>query len=977
MTIYKKLAIWSMAPFVIWTLAAPLTDAYASVLSKSKKKKTEHTEQVAPVQTGSSAPQPNVPNPSPPQANPLHAPLPLDPNVVHGTLPNGMQYYIRKNAKPENRMEIRLAVNAGSIQEDPDQLGLAHFLEHMAFNGSKHFKKNDLVNYVESIGTKFGPHLNAYTSFDETVYMLQVPTDNPETIDKGLLIVEDWAHGLTLDHEEIEKERGVVVSEWRSSLGPQQRMQNKFLPVLFKDSRYPERLPIGDTAILKTAPYEAFERFYRDWYRPDLMAIIIVGDIDPVQIEKEIKERFSDIKGPENPRKKETYNVPPHKETLVSIVTDKEAPYTQVFVFNKHPSSDPDNLVAYRESLIQQLINNMMNSRFNEILQKPQPPFFAAFSSYGSQLRTLEAFLNVGVGQPDKADEILSTLLEETQRAARYGFTASELSRAIADLTNGYEQALREKDKTESAHYANEYVANYLKKEPSPGIEIENQLVTMLTGTINLNEINVTIKKWATDQNTVIVITGPEKDKDKLPTEEQVMAIRKAVSEKELAPYEDKVVAEALISQPPTAGKIVSTSEDTKHGITTWTLSNGAKVIIKPTTFKNDEILVNAFSAGGSSLYTDADYYTISNADVLVGESGIGNFDKLSLTKALAGKTVGVRPYISELEEGLSGSSSPKDLETLLQLIYLNMTAPRKDADVFQSYIAKQKALFSNLLANPNFYFQKSIYETLYNGHIRRSFPKSEDFDKVNLDKAFQFYNERFSNAGDFTFLFIGNVDMNTLKPLVETYIASLPSTGKKEQWKDPQVTMPKGLVNKEVTMGAAPKTNVYFNYHGDGQWTEQDAFVYDATIGVLNIKMRESMREDQGGVYGVGVKGSFDRIPVQRYNTMITYNADPSKADDLEKVAKSVIQNLISNGTDEATLNKVKETLRRERETDLKENEFWLSSIKESLIFNESLDNLEKFNAKVNALTPDDIKKAAAKYFSGQNVVRVVMSPE
>lgn len=961
----KKTTIWIIAPVVVWASLNSQNSAEAY----SRKKKETKTEVVTEVKVEEK-------NAKPAATPSVQELLPLDPNVVHGTLPNGMQYFIRKNSKPENRMELRLAVNAGSIQEDDDQKGLAHFLEHMAFNGSKNFEKNDLINYVETMGIKFGPHLNAYTSFDETVYMLQLPTDQSETVDKGLLILEDWANGLTLSKEEVDKEKGVVISEWRSSLGPMQRMQYQFFPVLFNGSRYPERLPIGDTAIIKNASQEVVKRFYQDWYRPDLMAIIIVGDIDPKSMEQEIIKRFSDIPPVKSPRKKEIYPVPPHQEALVSIVTDKEAPYTQIYLFEKHPAKENNTIIGYRDYIKQQLINTMLNERYKEILQQPAPPFFYAASNYGGQLRNLDAFLSVAIGSSDKTESMLQTLFEETYRASRYGFNASELNRAFAEVKSSYEAALNEKDKTESANYANEYVDYYLTQKATPGIEMEYQLLQIFEPTITLDEINSTVKNLITHNNTVIVVTAPEKDAALLPSRERILELQNEIANSELAQVEEKEVAAELIAELPTAGKIIKKEKNDAYNVEKWTLNNGATVYVKPTDFKNDEILVHAFSKGGSSLYADADFFSISNAAPLVAESGYGAFDAVSLNRTLAGKNVKSSPYISELEEGISANAAPKDVETLFQLIHLNFTAPRKDSLIYQSYIAKNKALFSNLLANPMFYFQKASLETLYNKNIRKSFPALEDFDKINFSKAISFYQERFNNAGDFNFVIVGNIDSEQLSSLVEQYIASLPATGKKESWKDNKTGIAKGKINKDIQMGAAPKTNVLFNYNGTKAWSKDNELVYEMLRDALNIKLRESLREDKGGVYGVGVNGEFQRIPTPEYYTIINYNAEPENAANLEKEALKVIENLKTNGIDEATLNKVKEKIRREIETELKENSYWISAIKSSVAFEEPITNANEYLKKVQAITPAQIQAAAQEYLKGDNFIRIVMTP-
>ena len=903
--------------------------------------------------------------------------LPLDPNVIHGTLDNGMQYFIRKNSKPENRMELRLMVNAGSNQEDDDQKGLAHFLEHMAFNGSKHFKKNDLVNYVESIGIQFGPHLNAYTSFDETVYMLQVPTDNQEMIDKGLLILEDWAGGLSIPQEEVVKERGVVFSEWRNSLGPQERMMNKYLPVLFKNSRYPERLPIGDTAIINHANRDVLERFYKDWYRPDLMAIAIVGDFDAKEMEQEVIKRFSSIPTVKNPREKKVYQVPPHKEPLVSIITDKEAPYTQIILYEKHPAESNNTIIGYRDYLKYEIINTVLNERFKEVLQQPNPPFFMAMADYGNQLRTLDAFTGFAVGMAANTERMIATLYEELYRIKKYGITQAEFDRAVADIKNMYETALKEQDKTESAKYADEYVNYFLKDESTPGIQLENQLVQMLSATYSVTEINTSIKKLITGNNTVVIITAPEADKDVLPSEERVLEIQKEVASSDIQAKEEEEIATNLLDELPQPGEIIQKEKDKKNNVEIWTLSNQAKVYIKATDFQNDEVILHAYSPGGNSLYKDEDYFTISNAASLIAESGFGKFDAVKLGKALAGKNVKSTPYIGGLSEGISAQSSPKDLEALFQLVYLNFTSPRSDTLIFQSYISKNKALFSNLLANPAYYFQKLYIDALYNNNLRRGFPEAKDFDQIDLDKVVDIYQERFNNASDFSFIIVGNVDEASLETLVKQYLASLPATGQKETWKDAGIRLAKGKINKEAAMGSAPKTNVFFSYNGQKAWSLDNEMKLDALSSVLNIKLRENLREDKGGVYGVGVRGNFQRIPSSEYSVFIMYNTDPEKADDLESEALKVIDDIRKNGVDEATLNKVKEQEKRAIEVELKKNSYWVDAIKESIIYNEPIEDIDTYLDKFQAISSDDIQKAANDYLNENNKVRVIMSPE
>ncbi|MEZ4878958.1 MAG: insulinase family protein, partial [Chitinophagales bacterium] len=718
----------------------------------------------------------------------LKMPIPLDPSVRYGTLPNGMKYYIKQNKKPENRVEMRLAVNAGSNQEDENQLGLAHFVEHMAFNGSKNFAKNDLVNFLEGAGVKFGAHLNAYTSFDETVYMLQLPTDKADVLDKGLLVFEDWASGLSFDPTEIDKERGVVVSEWRTGQGPDMRMTYKFLPVAYKDSRYAKRLPIGDTAILKNAPYNVFTKFYKDWYRPDLMAMCIVGDINVDSMEQEVIKRFSPIKNPTNERPKVEYELPEHKETLVSINTDAEATGQRVYIMYKHPKTEINTLQGYGSYVANQLFNTMYSQRLAEITQKPDAPFAYASGSYDEETRKNDAFNAFAIVKKGQIKEAISVLLTENERIKQHGFTQSELDRAKIDLLKSLEDALKEKDKTESRSLVMEYVYNYLKGIPAPGIDVEYQLANAIVPQLPLEIFQEMAKEYISDENAVIIVTAPESEKANIPSEAAILALDKSIKASKIDAYVDVVSNEPLMENIPTAGKVVKTEKNDKYNITTWTLSNGAKVVVKPTDFKNDEILFGAYSPGGTSQYSDDDFMSADYSNLIISESGISNFDAITLNKMLIGKTVEVGPFVGELSDGFEGSTTPKDVETMLQLVNLYFTAPRKSKDDFNTLMQKQHAMYDNLLENPQYYFLNEYYNTIYKNSIRRSLPTKEALDKVDFEKAFKFYGERFSNAADFTFYFVGNIDVNTLQPLVETYLGSIPSSDKKETWKNPNI---------------------------------------------------------------------------------------------------------------------------------------------------------------------------------------------
>jgi zinc protease len=896
-----------------------------------------------------------------------------------GQLDNGMTYYIQHNEKPEDRVEIRLAVKTGSVMEDEDQLGLAHFVEHMAFNGTENFEKNELINFLETVGTRFGADLNAYTSFDETVYMLQLRTDDPEIMDKGMLVFEDWAGGLAFNHEEIDKERGVVVSEWRTRLSPGQRMQQEYLPILYKDSRYAQRLPIGDPEIIENADYDVVKRFYRDWYRPDLMAIIVVGDIDVDMMEKEIKERFSDLENPSNPRERKEYAVPQHKETLVSIVSDEEESFTRAAVTYKHPHAPTRTMDDYRNSVIRTLYNQMLNARLNEIGQEANPPFIFAFSGYGRDIGDIDAYSSSATTAEGEALRGLEAVLTENERVLRYGFTKGELERAKSELLVSAERRAKEKDKTASRSLAMRYVYNFLDENPIPGPEQNLALYEEMLPSIQLDDVNRLAEKWITDENRVVVITGPKKDEFPMPTEDDVRNLLNEIENKDLEPYVDDVSDAPLLAGELEEGKIVNDKEYKDVGVTEWELSNGVKVVLKPTDFKNDEILMRATSIGGHSNYDLETYPSASNATSIVSESGVGEFSATQLEKKLTGKTVYVNPYIGELYEGMNGGASPEDLETLFQLVYLYFTAPREDADAFQSFMTKQKAIYGNLMSNPNYYFLNETIKIKTNDHPRRGFPTVEDMEKVDLETAMSVYKDRFKDASDFTFIFVGNFDMPTMKKFSTMYLANLPTADRKDMWKDVGADYVQGKVDKSFSMGKAPKTQVDITFHGEAEWNMDTRYAMRSMVEALRIKLRESMREDKGGVYGVSVRGNISRIPKEEYSINISFNSDPEKTDELIQTAMADIQDVMKNGVDETYLTKVKETQRQTMVTDLKENRFWSSQLE--FAYENDLDpnmiQMENLEKKIAALDSDMIKNAASQYFNFDNMIQIVMSPE
>lgn len=903
--------------------------------------------------------------------------LPLNKEVRYGKLPNGLTYYIQHNKKPENRVELRLAVNAGSNQEEGTQKGLAHFVEHMAFNGTKHFSKNELVDYLESIGTKFGAHLNAYTSFDETVYMLQLPTDKKEILEKGLTVLEDWANGLSFDTTEINKERGVVLSEWRSGLGANKRMMDKYLPVLYHQSRYAERLPIGDTSILLRAPYERLATFYKSWYRPDLMAVIMVGDIDAAVMEKEIKKRFGSLKNPATEQTKETYLLPEHQQTLVSICTDPEATNSRAMIIYKHPADNQNTEEGFKRYLMNSLFNGMFNNRLQELMQQPHPPFFATYSGYERETRANDAFNLTAVAKSEQTVDALKILLTENERIKRYGFTSSELVRQKTELLTNYENAIKEKDKTESGDLVGEYVAHFLEHVPAPGIEKEYSLAKKIIPAITLKDINTLPVKYITDRNRVIILTAPEAEKKSLPSENDIITLTDKIKRDTIAPYKDNVIEAPIISIPPRPSPVVNETKNEKFNITTLELKNGVRILLKPTNFKNDEILMTSYSPGGSSLYSDEDYMSADYSNAIVIESGVASFNKLELQKLLTGKTAVCYPYVAELDEGFNGSCSQKDLETMLQLTYLYFTQPRKSTDDFNSFMSKQKSSVEHILDNPGAYFIDTFQNLIFNNNIRRGITTSDKLDKVDFEKSFQIYQERFKDASDFTFVFVGNFDVEKIKPLLETYLGGLPSNSQKETWKDPNIKKKTGIVNTKIKMGQTQKNLVGIHFHGQSTWSEEEYFTFNAMLKILDIQLREALREDKGGVYGVAVNGQFTERPKNAYGINIQFNTDPTRSDELIKTVYQNIDSLKSSLTSGEKIKKVQETLRRERETDLKENGFWANTITYFDEYGKDISTLENYTKFIDGINSQKIKDAFNKYLNMNNYIEVVLEPE
>lgn len=904
--------------------------------------------------------------------------IPFDPNVKKGTLKNGLTYYIRRNTKPENKVDLRLVINAGSILETDEQQGLAHFMEHMCFNGTKRFPKNQLVDYLQSIGVKFGQHLNAYTSFDETVYFLPIPSDNPEKLEKGFQILEDWAFNANLTPEEIDKERGVVLEEYRLGLGADKRMEDMYIPKMMYNSQYANRLPIGKKEILENFKYDKLISFYKDWYRPNLMSVIVVGDIDVAAMEKKINDHFESYQNPKNEKPRKTFDVPNHKETFVCIESDKEAAQTQVQLLYKDYGTRKikKTIADLRDVAIEALFTTMLNNRLNELTNSPTPPFTYGFTYHGETFaRNKEAFQSFAMIDEKKQIEALKVLVSENQRVKKYGFNTSEFERAKSDLMSRAENQYKDKDKTESENFVWECQSNFLNQQPMSGIAWDYEFGKKLMPTITLAEVNSYIKDYIKEDNRVVVITSPEKEGLKKVTEQEVLAAI-AVNANDLKPYEDKAVAASLLRNPVNAGTLVKKETNDKIGTTTLTLSNGAKVTYKKTDFKNDEILLEALSFGGSNLYTNDEMKKVQFANGGLTEAGFSGLDQNDIDKFMAGKIATVSPYISNTTEGFRGSTTPKDLEYAFQMLYAYFTDLNFDASAFEGYKQKQSNFFENMMSQPSFYFQQEFYTYLnkenprWNGIV----PTAEKWAEVDYQMAYNKYKERFANAGDFEFFFVGNVDDATMEDFSKKYIASLPSNNVKESAKDLGYRLLKGDIKKVVKKGKDPKSNVTIMFYGDATYSPKEAIAMTALGEVLTIKLIEELRENESGVYGVSARGSMNKVPYGSYNFNIGFPCGPENAEKLIASALAELDKIIKNGPEEKDVNKYKEAEALEYKKKMKENRYWMTNFTKSFTNGSSPDDILVASENVKAVTAKEIQDVAVKYLSKDKTIGILM---
>jgi zinc protease len=925
---------------------------------------------LAPVASGQTAAQPSPLS--------LDQALPVDAAVRTGQLANGLRYYIRRNARPASRVSLRLAVNVGSIYEEADQRGLAHFLEHMAFNGTENFKPGELINFLESIGARFGPHVNAYTSFDETVYMLDVPTDRPGYVDRGLLALHDFAAGIQLLPEEIEKERGVVIEEWRGRLGAGSRLTDKQLPVLLAKSRYAERLPIGAPEVLKGFARQRLADFYRKWYRPDQMAVIVVGDIDVADAQRMVEQRFGGIPAANTPPTSVDRAVPSHNETLFSIASDPEAQGWSVALAHKRPFEAERTVGDYRRALIQQLATQMLNLRLREIARRPNAPFLGADAGGSGLVRPVEMYELGAEVQEGAIAAGLEALIVEARRMQQFGFTAEELDRARSALLASFERALKERDTSESSTYASEYMRAFLESEPIPGIEFEHRIAATFVPTVTVAEVTAEARKLIHPENRVILVVAPEKKDAPVPTE---AAVRETMATAEKAPvtaYTDALAGRALVDKPPPPGKVTARRTIPELDATVLTLSNGVEVWLKPTDFKNDQVMISAYAKGGTSLAAEGDFQEARFSTSLVGVGGVGGLNPVDLSKLLAGKIASATPTVSDYTHGISGQASPRDLETALQLNYLAFTAPNLTREAFELLRRRMASALENQAQNPGFVFNERLEQINTSSHYSARSPTSADVQQLDLEAMSRFYRDRFSNAADFTYFIVGAFSVDEITPMLEKWMATLPSTGKKTStFRDMGVRFPAADAKDEVRKGREPRGQTVISFFADTKLDEYEMHRARSAASLLGIRLRDILREELGGTYGVSV--SYDNsLPLPGYGAMVVqFGSDPANIEKLTGEVVKEVERLKAQGPTADDVRRVQELERRDLETAMKQNSFWVGSLQTVHMLGWDPLSITRRAERIEKLTPQLLHETFKRYFPMERHTVVTLKPE
>jgi zinc protease len=908
----------------------------------------------------------------------LTADMPVDPEVLVGGLSNGLRYYIRANPKPARQAELRLVVKAGSVLEDDDQRGLAHFVEHMQFQGTKHFPGQNLSSFLSSLGLGIGEDANAETSFDDTQYTLRVPTDRRGALDAALTVLEDWAGGALFEADAIERQRAIVLAEWRRSLGASERTAEKIRRAQLEGSRYADRPPIGNTSVIEKAQREQLIRFYRDWYRPDLMAVIVVGDVDKNAVAGMIRQHFSALANPEPERPRPIFDVPERPGTRYAILSDQESTNTIVSLSNLRPARNQGTVGGYREIMKDQLFARMLGDRLGELAQADKPPFLQADAGRGlfPAPRTRDEAAMRALVPSDGVTRGLEALVTELKRVAAFGFTATELDRAKqADLA-GYERTVDESPDRESSSRADEYTRNFLQREALPTIWQELAFHRRFVPEVTLSEMNALAADWFPQDNRMVLVSAPEVSGRALPSEAQLAAAVQSAEGGNLTAYVDSAAGQTLMDRPPAKGSIVSSA--VKGNVTEWKLSNGATVVLLPTTLKADQILFTATAPGGTSLASDADFYAARTADDVIPAGGVGKLSDVVLDKLLAAKALAVRPFITEIREGMRGGSAPRDLETMFQLLYLRFTAPRADQTAFAAMKGQALSALANQSASPDVLFNQTIASALSGNHPRRQPESPDTVAKWDLDKSLAFYKARFANAGNFTFVFVGSFTLDAIRPLIETYVASLPATQARETWRDLGVKPPAGVVQTTVRKGIAPKSEVSIVFSGPFEGGAPAELALRTATLFLQARLSDAIREQLGATYAISAESEAFRFPRPEYRVTIDWTCDPAQVESLVKRVFEEVQAVRSTPLTDDQIVRVRDFLQRDLDRASLDNAFLLNELLRRYESSEPLkaDVVTEQAADITALTGAAVTQAAVKYLDPSRYVRVTLMP-
>ena len=911
----------------------------------------------------------------------LSGDMPVDPDVLVGALPNGLRFYVRPNAKPARQAELRLVVRAGSVLEDADQQGLAHLVEHMEFEGTRRFPGRGIIDFLSSLGLSIGADANAATSFDDTQYTLRVPTDVPGMLDRAFTVLEEWAQGATFDEAAIERQRAIVLSEWRMRLGAEERTQDKIRRVQLEGSRYADRPPVGNPDVIRNATREQLVRFYRDWYRPDLMAVIVVGDVDRTAISAMIRQHFMGLTNPSPERPRPAFDVPEQPATRYAVVTDRETTATTVQVSNLRPARDQGSVGGFREIMIDQLFADMLGDRLDELTQRASPPFLRAAA--GRRLfqapRTRDEATLQALVASDGVARGLGALISELQRVAQFGFTATELDRAKQAHLAGSERGVTESPDRESESRADEYTRNFLQREALPTIWQELAFRRRFVPDITLAEVNKLVADWFPDRNRLVMVSAPETAGGALPAPAQLADVVRTASAGRVEAYVDAGAGQALMDAAPVRGSVVKTTLRPEAGVTEWTLSNGATVVLKPTTLKADQILFRATAPGGTSLASDADLIPARIAGGVIAAGGVGRFGPVALDRMLAAKAAGVRPFIGEISQGMGGGGTPRDIETMFQLIHLRFTQPRADQPAFAAMKSQAQSLLANRSASPDVVFAETMDAALSGNSPRRQ-PETPDTVALwNLEKSLAFYKARFADASRFTFVFVGSFTPDTIRPLVETYVASLPATRARETWRDLGITPPTGVVEKTVEKGIAPKSEVAIVYSGPFTYDDANVLALRTVVLLLQSRLNDAIREELGGTYSISATPEMGAFPRPEYRVRIDWTCDPARTETLVKRVFEEVAFVRETLLTPDRVARVRDVLLREFEKDSQENGYLLNQIARRYEDGDGSDVAAAvdLSAQIAGLSGRAIQLAARTYLDPARYVKVTLMPE